>query len=353
MVDQRETQGCKLNMKKVLATGGAGYIGTHTCIALQLAGYDVAVLDNFANSKPEALQRVEQISGKPVKLFEGDIKNDRDVREALDEFDPWAVIHFAGLKAVGESRDYPVEYYQNNVSGTLTLLAEMSKRSLKRLVFSSSATVYGAPQALPISETHPLDATNVYGRSKLMTEEVMRDVQQSDDGWQIVLLRYFNPCGAHPSGLLGEDPNGIPNNLMPYIAQVASKKFKHLNVWGDDYPTIDGTGVRDYIHVVDLAEGHVAAVDFLEDFKGIEVFNLGTGQGYSVLEMLGAFSNACGFDLPYKVGARRRGDVATCYADPRKAQKMLKWSARFSVEDMCVDHWRWQKKNPRGYAGID
>lgn len=335
--------------KCILVTGGAGYIGTHTCIQLLDAGYQVVVLDNFSNSSPEALKRVEQLSGQKVDLITGDINDQQLLARLFSQYKVDAVIHFAGLKAVGESVEQPLRYYHNNVTGTLSLCSAMQEAGVKNLVFSSSATVYGDPASLPINESFPTSATNPYGRSKLIVEEILQDLHRSQPDWNIALLRYFNPVGAHPSGLIGEDPSDIPNNLMPFIAQVAIGRRPHLNVFGDDYVTPDGTGVRDYIHVQDLAEGHVKALGWLERRDGIRAFNLGTGKGYSVLEMLKAFEQACGKPLPYQVMERRPGDVAACYADPALAKEVLGWSAQRGLEQMCADAWRWQKQNPQGY----
>ncbi|WP_373188472.1 UDP-glucose 4-epimerase GalE, partial [Halopseudomonas sp.] len=328
----------------------AGYIGTHTCIKLLEAGYQVVVLDNFSNSSPEALRRVEEIAGQAVAYIEGDI-NDAGLLDGLfGKHSIDAVIHFAGLKAVGESVAQPLRYYRNNVSGTVVLCEAMQRAGVKNIVFSSSATVYGDPASLPIREDFPTSATNPYGRSKLMIEEMLGDLHVSDPDWNIALLRYFNPAGAHPSGKIGEDPSDIPNNLMPYIAQVAVGRREHLSVFGGDYSTHDGTGVRDYIHVQDLADGHVQALRWLENKPGIKAFNLGTGTGYSVLDMLKAFEKACGKALPYKIVERRPGDVASCYADANLAAQELNWHAKLGLEAMCADSWRWQSQNPRGYS---
>ena len=337
-------------MTTVLVTGGAGYIGSHTCVELLEAGFGVTVFDNFSNSNPESLARVERITGKKVALVHGDIRDGDALRATLRSSGASAVIHFAGLKAVGESVDQPVEYYDNNVVGTLRLIEAMRDCAVKTLVFSSSATVYGDPQRLPLTEDHPLSATNPYGRSKLMIEDILRDLYRSDPSWRLGLLRYFNPAGAHASGLIGEDPQGIPNNLMPYVAQVAVGTREFLNVWGDDYPTPDGTGVRDYIHVVDLALGHLKALERLQTQGGYFVVNLGTGIGYSVLDMLRAFERASGKPVPYRVAARRPGDIASCYADPALAHQLLGWQAMRGLDAMCADGWRWQSGNPRGFA---
>ena len=335
--------------KTILVTGGAGYIGSHTCIELQASGYEVLVLDNFSNSSPEALRRVEQISGKPLTLVEGDILDAELLARLFAEYAIEAVIHFAGLKAVGESVQQPLRYYHNNVAGTLTLCEAMQRAGVRNLVFSSSATVYGDPAELPLREDMPTSATNPYGRSKLMIEELLKDLHRSEPGWNIALLRYFNPVGAHPSGLIGEDPSGTPNNLMPYIAQVAVGLRAALQVFGSDYPTPDGTGVRDYIHVMDLASGHVRALEWLAKGQGVRAFNLGTGQGYSVLEMVKAFERASTRPVAYNLVDRRPGDVASCYADPSRAEAELGWQAKQGVEQMCADTWRWQSQNPQGY----
>ena len=335
--------------KSIRVTGGAGYIGTHTCIKLLEAGYQVVVLDNLSNSSPEALRRVEQLAGQPVEFVQGDINDAPLLDRLFSEHAISAVIHFAGLKAVGESVEQPLRYYHNNVSGTVVLCQAMQRAGVKNMVFSSSATVYGDPASVPIREDFPLSATNPYGRSKLMIEEILRDLHKADSSWNIALLRYFNPVGAHESGLIGEDPAGIPNNLMPYIAQVAVGRRECLNVFGSDYPTHDGTGVRDYIHVLDLAAGHVKALEWLVNEPGIKAFNLGTGVGYSVLDMLKAFEQACGKPLPYQLVDRRPGDVALCYADSLAAEQELGWRAELGVEAMCADSWRWQMRNPKGY----
>ena len=333
----------------ILVTGGAGYIGSHTCIELLQAGYEVCLIDNLSNSKEKSLERVREITGKTFPFYKADLL-DRDALEVIfknEHID--AVLHFAGLKAVGESVSKPLQYYQNNITGTLLLCEIMQKYGVKNLVFSSSATVYGNPRTVPINESFDLSATNPYGRTKLMIEEILRDLYISDAAWNIAILRYFNPVGAHISGLIGEDPNGIPNNLLPYIAQVAVGKLKYLNVFGSDYPTKDGTGVRDYIHVVDLALGHLKALEKLKTKPGVVTYNLGTGQGYSVLEMVEAFSKASGRDIPYKITDRRPGDIASCYAEPTKAGIELGWHAEKGIEDMCRDSWRWQSQNPNGF----
>jgi UDP-glucose 4-epimerase len=332
----------------ILVTGGAGYIGSHTCVELLNAGQDVVVFDNFSNSHPESLKRVESITGRKIQLVEGDIRDQAALEDALRRFGCSAVIHFAGLKAVGESVEKPLDYYDNNVIGTHRLLQAMGNCDVKTLVFSSSATVYGEPQRLPLTEDHPLSATNPYGRTKLVIEDMLRDLHRSDPSWQIGILRYFNPVGAHVSGLIGEDPQGIPNNLMPFVAQVAVGRREQLKVWGDDYPTPDGTGVRDYIHVVDLAIGHLKALARLDGPQCFEV-NLGTGTGYSVLDVVKAFETASGRPVPYELAPRRPGDVASCYADPAFAAELLGWRAERGIDAMCVDAWRWQSSNPNGF----
>lgn len=336
---------------QILVTGAAGYIGSHTTLALLEAGYEVLAYDNLSNSCVESLRRVERISGKRIEFIEGDIR-DRDRLDALFAAQRIAaVLHFAGLKAVGESVRLPLEYYQNNVAGSLTLFQAMAAAGVFRLVFSSSATVYGEPARMPIREDFPTgQPTNPYGRSKLMVENLLRDLTASDPRWSIALLRYFNPIGAHASGLLGEDPNGIPNNLLPYLSQVAIGKLPTLSVFGADYPTPDGTGVRDYIHVVDLAEGHLKALEALRENQGIDVWNLGTGTGYSVLQIIRAFEQASGRAVPYRVVARREGDIAECWADPSKAAQELRWQAKRNLAQMMADTWRWQSSNPQGYA---
>ena len=336
-------------MAHYLVTGGLGYIGSHTCVELLDAGHRVTVIDNLSNSKPAVLDRIERISGKRPAFVRADVRSRSALAEALAGCD--AVIHFAGLKAVGESVAKPIEYYSNNVEGSIALFDAMAQSGVKTLVFSSSATVYGDPHAVPIREHFPLSATNPYGRSKLMIEDMLRDVAQADAGWNIALLRYFNPVGAHVSGLIGEDPSGIPNNLMPFVAQVAVGKRECLSVFGNDYPTPDGTGVRDYIHVVDLARGHLAALRALERDGGLLTVNLGTGRGYSVLEMVAAFEQASGCPVPYRIAPRRPGDIAQCYADPGLAMEMLGWRAEKDLAAMCADAWRWQQQNPQGYPG--
>ncbi|MBB6284648.1 UDP-glucose 4-epimerase GalE [Geobacillus subterraneus] len=336
----------------ILITGGAGYIGSHTCVELLDAGYDIVVIDSLSNSKPEALRRVQEITGKDFPFYPIDLL-DRDKLEAVfSKHSIDAVIHFAGLKAVGESVELPLLYYHNNITGTLILCDVMRKYGVKKMVFSSSATVYGMPERVPITEDVPLQPTNPYGRTKWMIEEILRDLYVSDHSWSIALLRYFNPIGAHPSGRIGEDPNGVPNNLMPYITQVAVGKLKELRVFGNDYPTVDGTGVRDYIHVVDLALGHVKALEKVLETTGVEAYNLGTGRGYSVLELVSAFERVTGVKIPYTIVDRRPGDVAVCYADPTKVKEELGWVATRGIEDMCRDAWRWQSQNPNGYEQV-
>ena len=334
----------------ILVTGGAGYIGSHTCVELLNAGYDVVVVDNLYNSSEKALQRVEQITGKKVKFYEVDLLDQPALKDVFDKETIESVIHFAGLKAVGESVHKPLEYYHNNITGTLILCDEMRKHGVKDIVFSSSATVYGDPAEIPITEHCPKgEITNPYGRTKGMLEQILTDLHTADDEWNVVLLRYFNHIGANESGLLGEDPKGIPNNLVPYIAQVAVGKLEYLNVFGNDYDTPDGTGVRDYIHVVDLAKGHVKAVKKLTDKEGVSIYNLGTGVGYSVLDVLHAYEKACGKTLKYEIKPRRDGDVAVCYSDSAKAKKELGWVAEKGIEEMCADSWKWQSMNPDGY----
>lgn len=334
----------------ILITGGAGYIGSHTCVEMLKAGQEIVVLDNFYNSKPEALKRVKELTGKDFKFYECDILDREGLRKIFSENNIEGVIHFAGLKAVGESVKLPLKYYQNNIGGTIVLCQVMNEFECKKMVFSSSATVYGDTDVLPVTEDTPKgELTNPYGRTKSMVEEILRDLYISDNSWSIALLRYFNPIGAHESGRIGEDPNDIPNNLCPYISQVAAGKLDILSVFGDDYDTPDGTGVRDYLHVVDLAKGHLKAFDYVIKTTGAEAFNLGTGKGYSVLELVAAFEKASGKKIPYKIVDRRPGDVATLYADPTKAKKVLGWSAELSVDKMCEDAWRWQSNNPNGY----
>ena len=338
---------------KILITGGAGYIGSHTCLELLQEGYDVAVVDNLSNAREESLKRVQQITGRSLFFHKVDLLDKAALTSVFRSRGVDAVVHFAGLKAVGESTEIPLRYYHNNVTGTLILLEVMKEFGVKTIVFSSSATVYGDPQKVPITEDFPLSPTNPYGRTKFMIEEILRDVHAADSGWQIALLRYFNPVGAHESGQIGEDPNGIPNNLFPYMAQVAVGKLKELSVFGNDYPTPDGTGVRDYIHVVDLARGHLKALEKLRTKPGLVTFNLGTGRGYSVLEAIEAFSKACGKPVPYKIVGRRLGDVVTCYADPSLARRELGWEATRGLEEMCADAWRWQASNPFGFGDCE
>lgn len=332
----------------ILVTGGAGYIGSHTCVELLNAGHEVVVFDNFSNSHPEALRRVQTITGKTLRVVEGDIRDQVALEDTIRHFGCTSVLHFAGLKAVGESVEKPLDYYDNNVVGTHRLLKAMGSCGIKTLVFSSSATVYGEPKFLPLTEDHPLSATNPYGRTKLFIEEMLRDLYRSDSTWRIGILRYFNPVGAHESGLIGEDPQGIPNNLMPFVAQVAIGRRDCLKVWGCDYQTPDGTGVRDYIHVVDLALGHLKALNRLQAPQCFEV-NLGTGNGYSVLDVVKAFERASGNPVRYELAPRRLGDVASCYADPAFALTLLDWQAARGLDVMCVDVWRWQSNNPAGY----
>jgi UDP-glucose 4-epimerase len=334
----------------ILITGGAGYIGSHTCIEMQNAGYEVVVVDNLDNSNEESLKRVEKITGTPVKFYKEDVRDKEALRRIFSENKIEAVIHFAGLKAVGESVREPIMYYDNNLQNTIALLEVMNEFGVKRIVFSSSATVYGVATEMPLTEGMPLGAINPYGRTKYFIEEILRDLYVADKDWCIALLRYFNPIGAHKSGLIGEDPKGIPNNLMPYISQVAVGKLEKLHVFGNDYNTVDGTGVRDYIHVVDLAKGHVKAVDWALKNKGCEAFNLGTGNGTSVLQLRDAFVKASGRDVPYVIDPRRPGDPDEVYADATKAKEVLGWEANLGIEEMCEDTWRWQKGNPQGYT---
>jgi UDP-glucose 4-epimerase len=334
---------------RILVTGGAGYIGSHTTLELLKAGFEVVVVDNLSNSKEESLKRVSELAGKSVDFFKIDLLDTDALRTVFSKYTIDAVIHFAGLKAVGESVSIPLHYYHNNVTGTLMLLEAMEDAGVKNIVFSSSATVYGDPERIPIIEGDKLDPTNPYGRTKYMIEEIMKDLHVSDKSWNIILLRYFNPVGADRSGKIGEDPGGIPNNLMPFISQVAVGKLKELSIFGSDYPTHDGTGVRDYIHVVDLAIGHIKAIEKLRENPGVAIYNLGTGQGYSVLDIVKAFEKASGRKIPYKFTGRRPGDIAVCYADPSKAFRELGWKAELGLERMCEDSWRWQSMNPRGY----
>lgn len=333
----------------ILVTGGAGYIGSHTCLELLNANHEVIVVDNLDNSKEEAVRRVEKITGRKLSFYKLDLLNKSDLEEVFEKHAIDSVIHFAGYKAVGESVEKPLAYYHNNITGTLHLCEVMQAAGVRNLVFSSSATVYGDPESVPIKEDFPLSATNPYGRTKLFIEEILRDLNTAETDWNIALLRYFNPVGAHASGKIGEDPNDIPNNLMPYISQVAVGKLEQLSIFGDDYPTKDGTGVRDYIHVVDLAIGHLKALEKLEEDPGLLTYNLGTGEGYSVLEVVKAFEKATGQEIPYQITGRRAGDIAECYADPSKARRELGWQAERNLEDMCRDVWKWQSQNPDGY----
>ncbi|MCD7721444.1 MAG: UDP-glucose 4-epimerase GalE [Prevotellaceae bacterium] len=335
---------------KILLTGGAGFIGSHTLIELSNAGHEAVVVDNLYNSSPIALKRVEKIIGKAVPFYRADVRDRKALEAVFAEHKFDACIHFAGLKAVGESVEKPLEYYENNMNGTFVLLDVMRKNGCKNIIFSSSATVYGDPAVIPITEECPKGrCTNPYGQTKSMLEEVMMDVQRADKEWNVVLLRYFNPIGAHPSGTIGENPNGIPNNLMPYITQTAIGKRKELGIFGNDYDTHDGTGVRDYIHVVDLAKAHVAALQAIERKQGIAIYNIGTGHGYSVLDVVNAFIKANGVNVPYSIKPRRAGDIATCYCDPSKARRELGWEAQYGIEDMCRDSWNWQRNNPNGF----
>jgi UDP-glucose 4-epimerase len=335
-------------MATILVTGGTGYIGSHTCVALLQSGDDVVILDNLYNSNEAVLDRIEKITGRRPKFYRTDILDKEGLKKVFDENQIDAVIHFAGYKAVGESVEKPLVYYENNIAGSINLYQAMKEHNVKTIVFSSSATVYGAPKSVPIREDFPTHTTNPYGTTKLMNEQILEDVCTSDPDWSVLLLRYFNPIGAHSSGLLGEVPNGIPNNLVPYIARVANGQLEYLRVWGDDYPTPDGTGVRDYIHVVDLAEGHISAVKYALSHKGVEKINLGTGKGYSVLEVLHAYEKACGKKLAYRIMPRRAGDIAECYADTEKAAKLLNWRAKYDIDQMCSDSWNFTLKNPNG-----
>lgn len=334
-------------MKKILVTGGAGYIGSHTAVELLSAGKEIVIVDNFCNSKPEALDNIKKITGRDFPFYEVDLRDKAAVSRIFEENEIECVIHFAGLKAVGESVEKPMEYYDNNLISTLVLCEVMAEKNVKKLVFSSSATVYGDPHTVPICEDFPLHTTNPYGTTKLMIEQILRDIYVSDKDWGIVILRYFNPIGANKSGIIGEDPNGIPNNLLPYVAKVAAGELPELNVFGNDYPTVDGTGVRDYIHVVDLSLGHVCAVNKLENNSGVFTYNLGTGNGYSVLQIVKAFEKASGRPVPYKIVPRRPGDIAACFADPKKAREELGWEAKYGIDEMCADGWRFvaNKKN--------
>lgn len=335
---------------KILVTGGAGYIGSHTCVELLNAGYDVVVVDNLYNASAKALDRVREITGKDLTFYEADVLDAPKMDEIFKKEQVDCVIHFAGLKAVGESVVKPLEYYKNNINGTLVLCEAMRKNGCKNIIFSSSATVYGNPAFIPITEECPKGTpTNPYGWTKWMIEQILIDLHTADPEWNVILLRYFNPIGAHKSGLMGEDPKGIPNNLLPYVAQVAIGKLKCLGVFGDDYDTPDGTGVRDYIHVVDLAAGHVKAINKIKENPGVKIYNLGTGKGYSVLDVVKAFSKACGHDVPYEIKPRRAGDISTCYSDASLAKKELGWEAKYDIDEMCEDSWRWQTMNPNGY----
>ena len=337
-------------MAKILITGGAGYIGSHTALELLKEGYEVVVYDNLCNSSQESMKRVEELTGKTITFYEGDILSAETLKAMFEKEQVDAVIHCAALKAVGESVRKPLEYYQNNITGTLTLMKVMREVGVKNIVFSSSATVYGNPETMPITEDCPKgQCTNPYGWTKSMLEQILTDIQKADPEWNVILLRYFNPIGAHKSGTMGENPNGIPNNLMPYVTQVAVGKLKELGVFGNDYDTPDGTGVRDYIHVVDLAIGHVKALKKIQENAGLCIYNLGTGHGYSVLDIVKNFEKATGVKIPYVIKPRRPGDIATCYCDPTKAKEELGWEAQYGIEDMCADSWRWQKNNPNGY----
>ena len=336
-------------MKQILLTGGAGYIGSHTCIQLLQAGYDVVIIDNLCNSNISVLDRIETLAGRRPDFVQADIRDEKAVSALFTKYEIYAVIHFAGLKAVGESVEKPILYYRNGVEASICLFEQMNKHNVKKIVFSSSATVYGDPASLPITEDFPLSVTNPYGQNKLMVENILKDISYADKDWQVIILRYFNPVGAHESGLIGEDPNGIPNNLMPYVAQVAVGKLPYMNVFGDDYPTKDGSGVRDYIHVVDLASGHIKALDVINNNEGCQVYNLGTGKGYSVLEVIKTFEKISGKKIPFKIAPRREGDIAECYADPSLSKKILGWEAKFGMDEMIRDHWNWQSKNPNGY----
>jgi len=333
----------------ILVTGGAGFIGSHTCILLIEAGYEIIIFDNFSNASKESIQRVESLVNQTIPVIEGDIRNKDDLNTVFQTYEIETVIHFAGLKSVGESVEEPLKYYSNNITGTLTLCEVMAKFNCKQIIFSSSATVYGNPVHCPITENFPLSTTNPYGSSKLFIEHILRDLFISDNNWKIILLRYFNPVGAHESGTIGEDPNGIPNNLIPFITQTAIGKRKSLAIFGDDYETPDGTGVRDYIHVMDLADGHVKALNIIDSLKDVMTINLGTGRGYSVLEMVKSFEKVVGKPIPYHIAPRRSGDIAICYADSTYAKEILGWTAKKTLDEMCQDSWRWQTKNPNGY----
>ncbi len=336
---------------KILVTGGAGFIASHTNVELLNAGYDVVVVDNLVNSSRESVARVEELTGKKISFYEEDLLNEKAIDAIFEKENIDSVIHFAALKAVGESCQIPLRYFDNNLTGTLNLLKVMEKHGVKSIVFSSSATVYGKPESVPIREDFPLSVSNPYGRTKLIIEDMLRDIYKSDNEWDIALLRYFNPIGAHESGMIGENPHGIPNNLLPYVAKVAAGQLECVNVFGDDYDTPDGTGVRDYIHVVDLAAGHIKALEKLVTHPGLVTYNLGTGVGYSVLDIIKNFEKACGKEIPYKITPRRPGDIDMCYADPAKAKEELGWEATRSIDKMCEDAWRWQTKNPNGYEG--
>lgn len=336
---------------KILVTGGAGFIASHTNVELLNAGYDVVVVDNLVNSSRESVARVEELTGKKISFYEEDLLNEKAIDAIFEKENIDSVIHFAALKAVGESCKIPLRYFDNNLTGTLNLLKVMEKHGVKSIVFSSSATVYGKPESVPIREDFPLSVSNPYGRTKLIIEDMLRDIYKSDNEWDIALLRYFNPIGAHESGMIGENPHGIPNNLLPYVAKVAAGQLECVNVFGDDYDTPDGTGVRDYIHVVDLATGHIKALEKLVTHPGLVTYNLGTGVGYSVLDIIKNFEKACGKEIPYKITPRRPGDIDMCYADPAKAKEELGWEATRSIDKMCEDAWRWQTKNPNGYEG--
>jgi UDP-glucose 4-epimerase len=338
-------------MSTLLVTGGAGYIGSHTIVEFLNAGHDVVSIDNYGNSSPESLKRVQEITGRPLTAVEGDVRDASVLDRLFHDRAIDGVIHFAALKAVGESVARPLDYYDNNVGGTIALLQAMARANVRRLVFSSSATVYGVPQKLPLAEDAPLGATNPYGQTKLVIEQMLADVARADPAWSIVNLRYFNPIGAHPSGRIGEDPNDIPNNLFPFITQVAAGRRERLNVWGNDWPTPDGTGVRDYLHVVDLAVGHLRAFEYAQKHPGCHAINLGTGRGTSVLELVHAFERATGQRVPYTIGPRRDGDIAACWADPALAERELGWRAQYTIEQACADGWRWQSNNPNGYRG--
>ena len=336
---------------KILVTGGAGFIASHTNVELLNAGYDVVIVDNLVNSSRESVARVEELTGKKISFYEEDLLNEKAIDAIFEKENIDSVIHFAALKAVGESCQIPLRYFDNNLTGTLNLLKVMEKHGVKSIVFSSSATVYGKPESVPIREDFPLSVSNPYGRTKLIIEDMLRDIYKSDNEWDIALLRYFNPIGAHESGMIGENPHGIPNNLLPYVAKVAAGQLECVNVFGDDYDTPDGTGVRDYIHVVDLATGHIKALEKLVTHPGLVTYNLGTGVGYSVLDIIKNFEKACGKEIPYKITPRRPGDIDMCYADPAKAKEELGWEATRSIDKMCEDAWRWQTKNPNGYEG--